>query len=175
MRAEWLVMSGAHKGTGVKHEIQLGQKLFVVDDPNGSLARIDVRDQVVAHPDAEPVAVTVAAARVRQRLPEPLPNPNDPIQSIRARANLFDRIYHGRLGPFALTFVWFVVGVPSAVMGWEFWGVEMTRFHSMDDSMESFIRHIFALIAGEALPVGALTFLLHGTFSRIDRRKRHTS
>ncbi len=155
----------------MQREIKVGGLSFVVDDPNGSMARIEDRDHVVEHPENETIEATVRAAKQRQMSPM-IPGTVDPIQSIRARAALFDAISDGRIGPIALGFAWFVMGIPCLVMAA---ALLLKGVPHLLDEKESLLRtasRVASLIFLECFPGFGLLVLWKGTRIAAARAKR---
>lgn len=102
----------------MEREIRIAGATFVIDDPNGSLARTEpVRLK------AEQAGLETARTRDQEAAPfsaVPKPNPSDPMGNIAARVGLFEAIAHGRVGPWSMFVAWALTAliVYPIVWGW---------------------------------------------------------
>ena len=100
----------------MEREIKVAGATFVVDDPNGSMGRIETREL-----KAEQAGLETARTREQEAAPfgyRPKPNPSDPIQGIEARVSVFEAIAHGRVGPWSMFAAWFFTAVVTYPMAW---------------------------------------------------------
>ncbi|WP_130619072.1 hypothetical protein [Dyella amyloliquefaciens] len=92
------------------HEIRIGGVSLVVDDPRGQLARTAEAERKVEHQEAEVLEASVRTARNRPKAP--VINTVDPIASLHARTELFDKVVNGRQGLASLALAWMLFGMP---------------------------------------------------------------
>lgn len=102
----------------MEREIKIGNRAFVVDDPNGSLGRIEPAQRVEQQPPAD-----TAKTREQEAAPHrarPLPNAVEPLQTIEARAMVLEAVAQGRIGPVSLFLAWLFTGLGVYTMAWGF-------------------------------------------------------
>lgn len=94
------------------HEIRIGGVSLVVDDPRGQLAYTAEAERKLEHQEAE--ALEASVRTVSNRPTAPVINTIDPIASIHARTELFDKVVNGRQGLASLALAWMLFGLPLA-------------------------------------------------------------
>lgn len=146
------------------HEIKIGGRAFVVDDPNGALTRVSERDIVVNHLEAEPIQVTLQAKLERQK--ELAPRTVD-VVLIRANVKLIEALMSGRIGLVGITFAWFVIGVPSLLVAWGFWHLASPLLFSATASTEQKIFRAAMLLLAESFPGLGFGLLFKATFAML--------
>lgn len=139
----------------MEREIQVAGITFVVNDPNGSISRMEPREL-----KAEQAGLETAKTREQEASPFgtlPKPNPSDPIGNIAARVSLFEAIAHGRTGPWGM----FVAWAFSALFVYTFaWGA----FHAPHAAA--------GITIGSLLLLGHTGFFASATVSMLTRRQR---
>jgi hypothetical protein len=141
------------QGEGMEREIKVAGVTFVVNDPHGSISRMEPREL-----KAEQAGLETAKTREQEAAPFgtlPKPNPSDPIGNIAARVSLFEAIAHGRTGPWGMFAAWTL----SALFVYTFaWGA----FHAP--------RAAIGITIGTLLLLGHTGFFLSATVSMLVRR-----
>lgn len=157
----------------MNQEFNVGGCKFVVDDPNGSLARVESHQQRVDHPENENIEVTVKAALGRQA--SLIPNTVDPMGSVRGRMMIYEAMADGRLGPFGLFVGWVAVGIPclTAIAAWLRWA--LLHFMESGGSLWGYFAKIVALVAVAAIPGWILSLPVRATIAYVRSTKNARS
>lgn len=95
------------KDDEMKQEIKLGGLKFVVDDPNGTLTRVQPQERTPEHQDCAPVQVTVKEARERREQEQAIVSTYHPMGAAHSRVMALDALAKGRS-----------MGVSGWIIGW---------------------------------------------------------
>jgi hypothetical protein len=137
----------------MEREIKVAGVTFVVNDPHGSIDRVEPTE-IKAEQAGLETAKTGEQEAAQFGL-RPRPNPSDPIGNIAARVSLLDAIAHGRTGPWGMFAAW----ACSALFVYTFaWGA----FHAP--------RAAFGITFGTLLLLGHTVFFASATSSMLARR-----
>lgn len=137
----------------MEREIRIAGATFVVNDPNGSMGRIEPVEL-----KATQAGLETARTRDEEAAPFgaiPKPNASDPIGSIAARVSLFEAIAHGRVGPWSMFAAWAMSAVAVYPISWG-------MFHAP--------RAAFGITCGVLVLLGHSAFFASATVSMLARR-----
>jgi hypothetical protein len=147
------------------HEIKIGGSSFVVDDPNGVLARVEKHDQVVEHVENDSVEATVRAARERKMQAESMAKTVFPLANERPQMKILEVFVQGRMGRSGVILMWIATGIPCLLVAWGVFSGFLTHLHDTHVSPAS----ICTLIAMEAICILWMGALLRNTLRAFSR------
>jgi hypothetical protein len=157
-------------GGGMKREVTIGGQSFVIDDPHGSLMQVSEIERKAEQAETVPIEVSVRQARTNYV--EPMPDNNDPIQSIRGRGMLAERIARGQISAGALVFAWITLGIPCLCVVAMIVSLMLPRLISGELAWHEVIARIVGFLLANLFPGFGIYLLISGTLGAIKRRAR---
>ena len=158
----------------MKQDIRIGGKAFVVDDPHGSLERVQAHEQVSDHPENAHVEATLRETRerrARERLGyDAMPNNNDFVGTIRGRSLLLERFYQGHVSRGWLVFAWLLFGPLALLVFLAFGNMALQNIFSAV-SLGQVINGCVGLICAEAFPIAWFFVMIRATLASMARRR----
>ncbi len=153
------------------HEIKIGGNLFVVDDPNGVLARVEKHDQVVEHPESDSVEATVRAAQERKIQVESIAKTVFPLVNERPQMKILEVFVQGEMGLVGVVFMWIATGIPCFLVAWATATGFMAQVDDTHVSSGLKAARIYALIGIEGICALWTGLLLRNTLRAFGRRQ----
>lgn len=152
------------------HEIKIGDRSFVLDDPNGALARVEKHEQVIAHPDSGSMEATVREAKERKLQAELFAKTVFPLANDRPHMKILENLLKGRIGRPGIVLLWIVTGIPCLMMAWGFFSLFMAHIHDVRVP-SGLTARICGLVGIEAIFAWWIGLLLRATFAAFSRRR----